>query len=105
MCLAQRQNAVTYMQTSTANESVSECLKIRLCITVKVLRMLPREKTWKPFKCDKGPNFQVANLNRNLTQFRPSEMHFQPSRNAQNVSLDMRQPEMSRTYHKCISIV
>ena len=27
----------------------------------------------KQFKCDRGPNFQVANSNRNLTQFRPSD--------------------------------
>ena len=40
MCLAQGQNAVTPVQTSTANESVSECLKTWLCISVKVLRML-----------------------------------------------------------------
>ena len=31
---------IQMMQTSKANESVSECSKIGLCITVKVLRML-----------------------------------------------------------------
>ena len=30
----------------------------------------------QPFKCDRGPFFQVANLNGNLTQFRPSEIHY-----------------------------
>ena len=29
----------------------------------------------KPFKCDKGPIFQVANLNGILTKCRPSEIH------------------------------
>ena len=28
------------------------------------------------FVCDSGPIFQVANLNRYLTQFRPSENHY-----------------------------
>ena len=49
------------MQASKANESVSECSKTWLCITVKVSRMLSTGKTWKPFKCDRGPNFQNAN--------------------------------------------
>ena len=88
------------MLASKANESVSECSKSWLCRTVKVLRMLSREKT--SFKCDMDPNFQVANLNRNLTQFRPSEIHFQPCSTALNGSLDIRQPEMLRTYHKCV---
>ena len=30
------------------------------------------------FKCDRGPTFQVTNLNRNPTQFRRSEIHCQP---------------------------
>ena len=55
----------------------------------KVLRMLSRGHTWKPFKCDRGPIFQVANLNRNLTQFRPSDIHYQQDPTAQNGSLDM----------------
>ena len=67
------------MQVSKANESVFECSKTGLCISVKVLGMLSQGKT---FKCDSGPNFQVANLNRNLTQFKPSEIHFQPSQTA-----------------------
>ena len=58
------------MQASKANESVSEYSKTGLRITVKVLRMLS-------FKCDGGPIFQVANLNRTLIRFRPSEIHYQ----------------------------
>ena len=58
-------------QASKVNESVSEQSKTRLCITVKVLQMLSRGNTQKSFKCHRGPIFQVANLNRNLTQFRP----------------------------------
>ena len=56
------------MLASKANESVSECSKTGLCITVKGLRLLARLNTFKPFICDRGPIFQVANLNRNLTQ-------------------------------------
>ena len=37
-----------------------------------------RGNTRKPFKCDSGPISQVTNLNRNLTQFRPSEINYQP---------------------------
>ena len=77
------------MQASKANESVSEYSKTGLCIKVKVLRMLSRGNTQKSFKCDRGPNLQVANLNRNLTWFRPSEIHFQPDLTARNGSLDM----------------
>ena len=33
--------------------------------------------TRKHIKCDRGSTFQVTNLNRNLTQFRPSEIHCQ----------------------------
>ena len=51
--------------------------------------MLSRGNTRKPFKCDRGPIFQVANLNRNLTQFRPSEIHYVQDPTAQNGSLDM----------------
>ena len=39
------------------------------------------------FKCDSGPNFQVTNLNRNLTLFRPSKIHCQPNPTEQNCSL------------------
>ena len=49
-----------------------------LWITVKVLRILARGNTRKSFKCDRGPIFQVANLNRNLTLFKPYEIHYQP---------------------------
>ena len=66
------------MKASKANENVSKYSKTVLCITVKVLRMLSQENTQKSFKCDRGPIFQVANLNRNLTRFRPSEIHNQP---------------------------
>ena len=44
----------------------------------KSLRILSRGITWKSFKCDRDPIFLVTNLNRNLTQFRPSEIHCQP---------------------------
>ena len=77
------------MNASKANESVYEYSKTGLCIKVKVLRMLSRENTQKSFKCDKGPIFQVANLKRNLTWFRPLEIHYQPDPTAQNGSLDM----------------
>ena len=79
--------------------------KTGLYITVKVLRMLSRGNTWKPFKCDRGPIFQVTDLNWNLAQFRPSEIHYQPDPIERNGSLDMWQPEMWRTYHKCVLIV
>ena len=39
------------------------------------------------FKCDRGPVFQVTNFNRNLTQFRPSEIHCQPDPTGRNFSL------------------
>ena len=39
------------------------------------------------FKCDGDPIFQVTNLNRNLTQFRPSEIHCQPDPTERNCSL------------------
>ena len=39
------------------------------------------------FKCDSGPFFQVTNLNRNLTQFRPSEINCQPDPTGRNCSL------------------
>ena len=70
------------MQASKANENVSEYSKIGLCITVKVLRNLSRGNTQKSFKCDRGPIFQVANLNRNITLFRLTEIHCQPDRTA-----------------------
>ena len=76
------------IQESKANESVSEYSKTGLCITVKVLRMSSRGNTQKSCKCDMGLIFQVANLNRNLTRFRPSEIQYQPDLTARNGSLD-----------------
>ena len=46
------------------------------------------------FKCDRGPIVQVANLNRNLTRFRPSEINYQPDPTARNGSRDMLEQEM-----------
>ena len=43
----------------------------------------------KAYKCDMGPLFQVLNLNGNLTQFRPSEIHYLRDPTARNCSLDM----------------
>ena len=43
----------------------------------------------KAFKCDRGPFFQVANLNGNLTQFRPLEIHCLRDPTGRNGSLDM----------------
>ena len=62
-------------QASKANESVTECSKTGLCIKYKSLRILSRGNTWKSFKCDRVPLFQVTKLDRNLTQFRTSEIH------------------------------
>ena len=84
------------MQASEANDSESECSKTGLCITITVLVMLSRGNTWKPFKCDRGPIFQVTDLNRNLKQFRSSEIHNHPDPTARNGSLDMCQPEIWR---------
>ena len=95
----------TMMQASKTNESASDFSKTGLCITVKVVRTLSRGNTWKSFKCDRGPIFQVANLNRNLTKLKPSEIRYQPDLTARDGSLDMWQPEMWRTYHKCVLIV
>ena len=39
------------------------------------------------FKFDRGPIFQVTNLNRNLTRLRPSEIHCQPDPTERNCSL------------------
>ena len=52
----------------------------------KVVQMLSRGKTWNPFKCDRGPVFQVTNLNRNLTQFRLSEIQYRPRPSARNAT-------------------
>ena len=77
------------VQASKANKCVSKGLKTGLYITVKVLQMLSRGNTGKPFKCDRGLIFQVTNLNRNLTQLKPSEIPYQPDPTARNDSLDM----------------
>ena len=53
----------------------------------KSLRILSRGNTWKSFKCDRDPIFLVTILNRNLTQFRPSEIHYQPDSTERNGSL------------------
>ena len=53
----------------------------------KSLRILSQGNTWKSFKCDRDPIFLVTNLNRNLTQFRPSEIHYQPDSTERNGSL------------------
>ena len=45
------------------------------------------EKNGISFKCDRGPIFQVTNLNRNLTHFRPSEIHCQPDPTKRNCCL------------------
>ena len=45
------------------------------------------EKNDISFKCDRGPIFQGTNLNRNLTQFRLSEIHCQPDPTEGNCSL------------------
>ena len=41
-----------------------------------------------------GSNFSGCNLNRNLTQFRPSEIHYLRDPTARNGSVDMLQPGM-----------
>ena len=43
----------------------------------------------KPFKCDRGSFFQVAHLNGNLTQLRPSEIHYLRDPTALNGSVDL----------------
>ena len=53
----------------------------------KSLRILSRGNTRKSFKCDRGPIFLVTNLNRNLTQFMPSEIHCLPDSTERNGSL------------------
>ena len=58
-----------------------------------------------PFKCDRGPTFQVTNLNRNHTQFRPSEIHCQPDPTERNGSLRHVTTRNERTYQKCVLIV
>ena len=64
------------------------------------------EKTRTPLKCYRGPIFQMYNLNRNLTQFRPSEIQaeeLQPSLTAQNGSLNIRQSENVKDLsQKCV---
>ena len=81
-------------QASKADESVTKYSKTILCITVIVLQMLSRGNIQKSFKCDRGPIFQVANLNRNFTWFRPLEIHYQPDTTARNGSLDIENQKM-----------
>ena len=50
------------MKASKAIKSVCEYSKTRLSMIVKVLLMLSKRNTFKAFKYDRGPNFQVANL-------------------------------------------
>ena len=51
-------------------------------------RKANKNKTGKmSFKCDRGPIFQVTNLNRDLTQFRPSEIPRQPDLTERHCSL------------------
>ena len=77
------------VQASKANEIVIEFSKTGLCITVKSFTDVVTRKHLKAIKCDRGPLFQVAKWNRNLTQFRPSEIHYQPDPTERNGSLDM----------------
>ena len=77
------------MQARKTNDSASDSSKTGLCITVEVLQILSYQDTLKSFKCDRGPIFQVANLNRNLTRFKPSEIYYQPDPTARNDTLDM----------------
>ena len=60
----------------------------------KSFRDVVTRKTYKPFKCDRGPFFQVAYLNGILTQFRTSEIHYLRDPTARNGSLDMGQPKV-----------
>ena len=69
--------------------------KTWLYITVKVLRMLSRGNTWKPFKCDRDPIFRLQ-IWTEISH--SSEIHYQPDPTERNGSLDMWQPEMWRTY-------
>ena len=57
----------------------------------KQTRMTSEQKqdSKNAFKCDRGPIFQVSNFNRNLTQFRPSEIHCQPDPTERNCSHTM----------------
>ena len=90
------------MQASKANKYVSKYSKTGLCIAVKVLRMFARGNTFKSYKCDRGPIFQVSNLNRNLTSFKHWEIHYQPDPTTWNGSLGKWEPEMWRTYQVCV---
>ena len=55
------------IQASKANENVPEYSKTGLCITVKVLRMLPRGNTQKSFKCDRGSNFSGCKFEQQIS--------------------------------------
>ena len=61
------------MQASKANESVSECSKTVLYLTVRVLRIFNtcHEETHESHLNVTGVQFFRLQMNRNLTQFRP----------------------------------
>ena len=49
--------------------------------------------------------FQGTNLNRNLTQFRHSEIQYKPSPTARNGSLDMQQEENDKDLSQVFLVV
>ena len=64
-----------------SNQNVLIFLLTLLCITVNILQLLSNSLTETRSKFDRGLNFQVYNLKRNLVQFRPSGIQteeFQP---------------------------
>ena len=73
------------MQASKANESISECSKTGLCITVKVLRSCHEETH------DSHLNVTRVQFFRQKSHFKfwLSEIHFQPDPTARNGSVDM----------------
>ena len=73
------------MQASKANESVSECSKTGLCKKLKAYGCCHEEI--HASHLNRGPIFKFTNLNRNLTQFRPSEIHCQLDPTERNGSL------------------
>ena len=77
------------MQVSKTNDGVFECCH--------------EERHASQFNVT-GAKFSGCKLVQK-SQFRPSEINFQPSPTAGNGNLKIRQPEMSRTYHKCVLIV
>ena len=98
----------TYIQTYANQECKWKCilmLNYWVMHNSKSLTDVVTRKHMKAILCDRCPIFQVANLNRNPTQFRHSEIHYLWDPTARNGSLDMWQPEMWRTYLKCVSVV